>query len=97
MQRSGTSLVTSARTAPLAKASETKLWPSVFSPSSARKIDPSVAWLELKTGAAVTVISLPISSPPTIFAISDACNSIISNLQSLLPELYDHRILISFL
>ena len=96
MQRSGTSLVTKARTAPCAKASETNLWPSVFSPTSARKIDPSVAWPELNAGAAVTVISPPINSPPTILAISDALSAIISNLQSLLPEPYDHQILISF-
>ena len=57
MHRSGTSLVANARTAPCIKASEIKLWPSVFSPTSARKIDPSVARLESKAGAEVTVAS----------------------------------------
>ena len=40
-----------ARTEPRAKASSTKSWPSTFSPTKARKIEPCVAADELSTGA----------------------------------------------
>ena len=78
MQRFAEGSVTSANTAPLANAASIYLWPSAFSPFRARKIEPEVALFESKTGGALTAKSSPINSPPTIFAISDACRVIIA-------------------
>ena len=52
MHRSGEAEVTKASTAPFENASDIKLCPSAFSPFSAKKIEPGVALLESKTGAA---------------------------------------------
>ena len=78
MQRFVEDPLTIASTAPFANAASIYVWPSAFSPFSARKIEPGVALLESNTGGAVTAVSSPINSPPTIFAISDACRVIIA-------------------
>ena len=91
MQRSDEATLTIASTAPRENASEIYLCPSLFSPFSAKKIDPGFAWLESNTGAEVTVTSEPLSSPPTISAISDAFSAIIASPRSPVPELSDHR------
>ncbi len=87
-----TSLVVIKPVAPCALASSTKLCPSEFSPTKAKKSEPLTAERESNTGAEViTADALPYVLPPTIVAICSRVSAIIFCPQLHVQEPFDHQ------